>query len=84
VNQFNFRIGNIEARTTYRKDVIEIVQWETSTCFVIVCFMQHGDPEHWEAVFVWDRPLSEQVNWHHLRELIQASYKFLNGWEVQP
>lgn len=78
VSQFNFRIGNIEARTTHRRDTLEIVQWETDGCFTIVYFTQERDTSRWRACFCGDRPLHVDVDWKHLRELIQACYKYLN------
>ena len=76
MNQFNFRIGNIEARTVSLRETVEIIQWSENSCWVIVSFVQNGDGR-WDAVFVGKRPLEERVNWKHLGELIKASYDYL-------
>jgi len=80
MTQFNYRIGNIEARTAQGPGSIgtlEIVQWGGDICWTIVSFLYEGD--QWHARFSGARPLEVRVNWHHLRQLIQASYDFLNG-----
>jgi hypothetical protein len=83
MQQFNYRIGNIEARTAPSQDTLEIVQWNEKHCWAIVTFCESRDTGRWNALFVGDRPFDPHVNWQHLRILIQASYAYLQQREEQ-
>lgn len=76
MSQFNYRIGAIEARTSSHNSAMEIVQWSEDMCWSIVSFVPGSSG--WDAVLLGNRPFDERVNWHHLRQLIQASYDFLS------
>ena len=78
MKQFNYRIGNIEARVAHPGLSLEIVQWSGDHCWSIVSFQQQKDTGRWDAILLGDRAVDAHVDWKDLGKLIRYAYEFLN------